>query len=135
MIVRSMIVAACAASLLVAGCGPSKEEIAKKNMQVAALRQSLEEARQCTIELVTVLKSDKAPKAAEIARLESAAERARVLLAQPADIKQLEELQAAMQDLNGSAAALQSEIDKSAEELHKANEATRKAKAAFESIR
>ena len=56
-----------------------------------------------------------------------AVERANKLLAQPADVKQLPALESAMKELNGAADALQAEVDKHIDDLHKANESTRKA--------
>ena len=123
MFAKSIIIAACAAALFVAGCGPSKEEIAKQNAQVAALRESLTKARDCSIELIQLKGED----ASGILKLKVDVERANKLLAQPADVKQIPALESAMKELNGAADALQSEIDRHVEDLRKANEATRKA--------
>ena len=120
---KSIVIAACAAALFVAGCGPSKEEIAKQNAQVAALRESLAKARDCARELI-VLKGKDAP---GVLRLEVDIERADKLLSQPADVKQLPKLESALKEFNGSADALQAEIDRRTEEVHKANEEVRKA--------
>ncbi len=123
MLAKSIIIAACAAALFVAGCGPSKEEIAKQNAQVAALRESLAKARDCAQETIQLMGKD----APGMMKLEVDIERANNLLSQPADIKQLQKLEFAMKELNGAADALQSEVDRHAEDLRKANDATRKA--------
>lgn len=124
MFARSIILAACAAALFVAGCGPSKEEIAKQNAQVASLRQSLEKARDCAVELIQLKKSDNS---GSTLKLEVDVERANKLLAQPADVKQLPALESAMKELDGAADALQAEVDKSANALHEMNEKVKKA--------
>ena len=123
MIAKSIVVAVCAAALFVAGCGPSKEEIAKQNAQVAALRESLAKARDCAQETIQLMGKD----APGVMKLEVDIERANNLLSQPADIKQLQKLEFAMKELNGAADALQSEVDKHVDDLRKANDATRKA--------
>ena len=123
MLAKSIICATCAGAIFVAGCGPSKEEIAKQNAQVAALRESLTKARDCSIELIQLKGED----ASGILKLKVDVERANKLLAQPADVKQIPALESAMKELNGAADALQSEIDRHVEDLRKANEATRKA--------
>ena len=124
MFAKSIILAACAAALFLAGCGPSTEEIAKQNAQVASLRQSLEKMRDCTVELIQLKKSDNS---GGTLKLEVDVERANKLLAQPADAKQIPALESAMKELNGAAEALQAEVDKVADGLHKANDAVRKA--------
>ena len=123
MLAKSIICAACACALFVAGCGPSKEEIAKQNAQVAALRESLAKARDCSIELIQLKGED----SSGILKLKVDVERADKLLAQPADVKQIPALMSAMKELNGAADALQAEIDRRTEEVHKANEKVRRA--------
>lgn len=123
MIAKSIICATFAGALFVAGCGPSKEEIAKQNAQVAALRESLAKARDCAQETIQLMGKD----APGMMKLEVDIERANNLLSQPADIKQLQKLEFAMKELNGAADALQSEVDKHVDDLRKANDATRKA--------
>ena len=123
MLAKSIICATFAGALFVAGCGPSKEEIAKQNAQVAALRESLTKARDCSIELIQLKGED----ASGMLKLKVDVERANKLLAQPADVKQLPELESAMKELSGAADALQAEVDKHVDDLRKANDATRKA--------
>lgn len=124
MLAKSIICATFAGALFVAGCGPSKEEIAKQNAQVASLRQSLEKARDCTVELIQLKKSDNS---GGTLKLEVAVERANKLLAQPADVKQLPALESAMKELNGAADALQAEVDKRIDAVHQMNEKVKKA--------
>ena len=123
MFAKSIICATFAGALFVAGCGPSKDEIAKQNAQVAALRESLAKARQCASELIQLKGED----ASGMLKLKVDVERADKLLAQPADVKQIPALESAMKELNGAADALQAEIDKHVDDLRKANDATRKA--------
>ena len=123
MLAKSIICATFAGALFVAGCGPSKEEIAKQNAQVAALRESLTKARDCSIELIQLKGED----ASGMLELKVDVERANKLLAQPADVKQLPALESAMKELNGAADALQAEVDKRIDAVHQMNEKVKKA--------
>lgn len=123
MLAKSIICATFAGALFVAGCGPSKEEIAKQNAQVAALRESLTKARDCSIELIQLKGED----ASGMLKLKVDVERANKLLAQPADVKQIPALESAMKELNGAADALQAEVDKRIDAVHQMNEKVKKA--------
>ena len=115
---KALIVAAfCAAA--VAGCGPSKEEVA----QVSEMRKLLDECATATEEMIAL----KGENAEGTLKLKVDVQRARNLLAQPADVKQLPAIQAAMKELEGAQKALQDEVDRQIDEVRKANEAARNA--------
>lgn len=123
MFARSIILAACAAALFVAGCGPSKDEIAKQNAQVSEMRKLLDVCATATEDMIAL----KGENAEGMLKLKVDVQRARNLLAQPADVKQLPAIQAAMKELEGAQKALQDEVDRRADDLRKANDAVRKA--------
>ena len=119
---KALITAAvCAAA--VAGCGPSKEDVANQNAQVSEMRKLLDVCATATEEMIAL----KGENAEGVLKLKVDVQRARNLLAQPADVKQLPAIQAAMKELEGAQKALQDEVDRRTDEVHKANEAVRKA--------
>jgi predicted nucleic acid-binding Zn-ribbon protein len=123
MLAKSIICATFAGALFVAGCGPSKEEIAKQNAHVSELRKILASSTTATEELILL----KGENAEGVSKLKANVERAKSLLAQPADVKQIPALENAVKEFEGASKALQDEVDRQTDEVRRANEAVRKA--------
>lgn len=126
MTIKSIILSIAAAACI-AGCGPSKEEIAKKNAAVASIRNSLANTRQCITEYLTFKRYADGTLPPDMVPIEVLGSKIDRELSKPADISQLPKLEELVNEASGVQPAFQAEIDKVADELRKANEATRKA--------
>lgn len=127
MSIKSIIVSACAAIML-SGCGPSKEEKAKAEKDVAFYRDRLTEMKPYVEDIVNVAKKGNGPEDKALAeKWNPLLARTEKLLSAPPDVKQLDDLKATSDAIGDAKKVIQGIVDKATDELKKANDATRNA--------
>ncbi len=127
MIAKSIVFAACAAALFVAGCG-NKEAQQKADKDVAFYRARLAEQKPFVVDIVNYAKSGKAPEDNALAdKWTPILEKMDKLLSSPPDAKQLADLKATSESVGDAQRTLQDIVDKATDEVRKANDETRKA--------
>jgi outer membrane murein-binding lipoprotein Lpp len=127
MFAKSIIIAACAAALFVAGCG-NKEAKEKADKDVAFYRARLEEQKPFVVDIVNVAKNGKEPGDKALAeKWTPILERMDKLLASPPDASQLADLKATSDSIGDAKRTLQEIVDKATDDVHQANEKVKRA--------
>ena len=122
MFAKSIVIAACAAALFVAGYG-NKEAKEKADKDVAFYRQRLTEQKPYVEDIVNVAKHGNKPGDKELAeKWTPILERIDKLLSAPPDAKQLADLKATSDAVGDAKRTIQDMIDKAADEIRKGND-------------
>jgi len=129
MSMKSIIVSACAAmAMILAGCGPSKEEKEKAEKDVEFYRGRLTELKPYVEDIVNVSKNGKSPEDKDLAKKWAPLlDRTEKLLSAPPDIKQLDDLKATSEAIGDAKKVIQGIVDKATDEVRRANESLRNA--------
>ena len=125
MFAKSIIIAACAAALFVAGCG-NKEAKEKADKDVAFYRARLAEQKPFVVDIVNYAKSGKAPEDKALAdKWTPILEKMDKLLSSPPDSKQLADLKATSESVGDAQRTLQDIVDNATDKVRKANDEVR----------
>lgn len=124
---RILVCALCACAF-VAGCGDKEKEKADL-AKVVQIREALAKQGEALKDYMELMKADGKLSYSDIAVMQVDLDRIKNALAKPVDVKDVEKLVALAKATEGAIDKLQAEIDRRTEELHKMNEATRKANA------